>query len=51
MLNRSSTLSVKDITLEEVWSNMKPPVHNIKVFGCLTYAHGPNVPIKKIDPK
>ncbi|KAK2363323.1 secreted RxLR effector protein [Trifolium repens] len=37
VLNRSPTMSVKDMTPEEAWSNVKPSVHYFKVFGCLMY--------------
>jgi hypothetical protein len=51
VLNRSPTMSVKDITPEEAWSNMKPSVHYFKVFGCLAYAHVTDLQRKKLDPK
>jgi len=33
VLNRSPTLSVKNITPEEAWSDMKPTVKHFRVFG------------------
>ncbi|PNX86713.1 copia-type polyprotein, partial [Trifolium pratense] len=51
VINRSPTLSVKDRTLEEAWSEMKPSVAHFKVFGCIAYAHVPDVHRKKLDPK
>lgn len=51
VLNRSPTMSVKDITPEEAWSNVKPSVHHFKVFGCLAYAHVTDTQRKKLDPK
>ena len=51
VLNRSPTLSVKDVTPEEAWSNNKPAVHYFRVFGCIAYAHVADVLRKKLDPK
>jgi hypothetical protein len=51
VLNRSPTMSVKDMTPEEAWSNVKPSVHYFKVFGCLAYAHVTDLQRKKLDPK
>jgi hypothetical protein len=44
-------MSVKDMTPEEAWSNVKPSVHYFKVFGCLAYAHVTYLQRKKLDPK
>lgn len=33
VLNRSPTLSVKDVTPEEAWSDKKPSVKHFRVFG------------------
>ncbi|PNX70081.1 copia-type polyprotein, partial [Trifolium pratense] len=51
VINRSPTLSVKDRTPEEAWSEMKPSVAHFKVFDCIAYGHVPDVHIKKLDPK
>ncbi|MCI00966.1 retrovirus-related pol polyprotein from transposon tnt 1-94, partial [Trifolium medium] len=51
VINRSPTLSVKDITPEEAWSDLKPSVSYFKVFGCLAYVHVPDAQRKKLDPK
>ena len=51
VLNRSPTLSAKDITLEEAWSDKKPSVKHFRVFGCLAFVHIPNVHRKKLDNK
>ncbi|MCI50978.1 retrovirus-related pol polyprotein from transposon tnt 1-94, partial [Trifolium medium] len=51
VLNRSPTLSVKDVTPEEAWSKMKPSIHYFRVFGCLAYAHIEDVQRKKLVPK
>ncbi|GAU16044.1 hypothetical protein TSUD_339150 [Trifolium subterraneum] len=51
VLNRSPTLSVKNMTPEEAWSGTKPSVAYFRVFGCLGYAHIPDAHRKKLDPK
>ena len=51
VLNRSPTLSAKDITPEEAWSDKKPSVKHFRVFGCITYVHIPDVHRKKLDNK
>lgn len=51
VLNISPTLSVKDITPEEAWSNKKPSVKHFRVFGCLAFVHIPDVHRKKLDNK
>lgn len=48
-MNRSPTLSVKNITLEEVWSRQKSTVDHFKVFGCRAYAHVPDEKRKKLN--
>jgi len=51
VLNRSPTLSVKDMTPKEAWSDLKSAVHYFRVFGCIAYAHIPEAQIKKLDKK
>ncbi|KAK2414989.1 myosin-16 [Trifolium repens] len=51
VLNRSPTLSVKNMTPEEAWIGRKPAVHHFRVFGCLSYVHIHDVHIKKLDDK
>jgi len=51
VLNRSPTLSVKDVTPEEAWSGKKPSVKHFRVFGCIAYVHIPDVHRKKLDDK
>ncbi|MCH92472.1 retrovirus-related pol polyprotein from transposon tnt 1-94 [Trifolium medium] len=51
VLNRSPTMSVKNVTPEEAWSGMKPSVKHFKVFGCLAFVHIPDVQRKKLDNK
>jgi hypothetical protein len=51
VLNRSPTLSVKNITPEEAWSDKKPSVKHFRVFGCIAYVHIPDAQRKKLDNK
>jgi transposase InsO family protein len=51
LMNRSPTLSVKDITLEEAWSGEKPAVHYFRIFGCITFAHVPDSQRINMDNK
>ncbi|KAK2442007.1 putative mitochondrial protein [Trifolium repens] len=51
VLNRSPTLSVKNMTPEEAWTGRKPTVHHFRVFGCLAHVHIHDVHRKKLDDK
>ncbi|PNY01730.1 copia-type polyprotein, partial [Trifolium pratense] len=51
VMNRSPTLSVKDITPEEAWSGIKPSVHHFRIFGCIAFAHIPDSQRSKLDDK
>ena len=51
VLNRSPTTIVKDMTPEEAWSGSKPSVGHFRVFGCIGYAHIPEVKRTKLDDR
>jgi hypothetical protein len=51
VLNRSPTFSVQNKTPEEAWSGRKPVVDYFRIFGCIAYAHIPDVKRKKLDEK
>jgi hypothetical protein len=51
VMNRSPTLSVKNITPEEAWSGIKPSVKYFRVFGCLAHVHVPDNQRVKLDNK
>ncbi|RDX89478.1 hypothetical protein CR513_28793, partial [Mucuna pruriens] len=51
ILNRSPTLAVKNITLEEAWSGMKPSVSYFRIFGCIGFVHVPDQKRSKLDDK
>ena len=42
ILNGSPTLAVKNTTPEEAWSRLKPSVHYLRVFGCISHVHTPD---------
>lgn len=51
VLNRCPTKSVRDKTPEEAWSERRPSIRHLKIFGCLAYAHVPDQLRKKLDDK
>ncbi|GAU28376.1 hypothetical protein TSUD_257040 [Trifolium subterraneum] len=51
VMNRSPTLSVKNITPEEAWSGVKPSVHHFRVFGFLAFVHVPDSQKTKLEDK
>lgn len=51
VLNRSPTLTVKNMTPEEAWGGSKPSVDHFRVFGCVSYAHVPDNKRTKLDDK
>jgi len=51
LLNKSPTLSVKNMVLEETWSGTKTCVTHLRVFGSATFAHVPTELRKKLDSR
>ncbi|KAM1200156.1 hypothetical protein ACFX2J_016448 [Malus domestica] len=51
VLNRCPTSSVKDITPQEAWSEVKPSVEHFRVFGSLAHVHVPDVKRGILDDK
>ena len=49
--NRSPTAILKDITPYELWFKQKPDVSNLRIFGCIAYAHIPEDKRHKLDNK
>ena len=43
-------LILKDKTLEEVFSGIKPEVRNLRIFGCHVYIHVPKEKRTKMEP-
>lgn len=50
-MNRSPTISVKNMTPEEAWSGRRPSVDHFQIFGCIAYTHVPDEKRKKLDDK
>lgn len=51
VLDRSPTLTVKDVMPEEVWSGCKPLVAHFRVFKCVAPVHFPDVKRTKLENK
>lgn len=51
LLNRCPTFVVKDVTLEEAWSEEKHYVRHLRVFGCLSHVRFPDAHRKKSNDK
>ena len=51
VLNRSPTLTIKDMIHEEAWSGVKPNVDYFRVFGCIGHVHVPDSMRTKLDDK
>lgn len=51
ILNLSSTKRLKGITPEEAWSEVKPNVTHLKIFGSICYKHVPDQLRKKLNDK
>ena len=50
-MNKSPTLTVQNMTLEEAWSGRKPTVDHFRIFKCIAYAHIPNEKMRKLENK
>ena len=51
LINKSPTLALVEKTPMEVWSNKKPSLRHLRVFGCEAYAHVPSVKRSKLENK
>ena len=51
IMNKTPTVVVHGVTLEEKYSGKKPDLPHLKVFGCIAYVHIPNELCPKLDPK
>ena len=49
--NRSPTAALKDKTPFQRLFGRRPDTSNLKVFGCVSYAHGPDSQRRKLDAK
>jgi len=50
-INRAPTKFLKNITLKEAWSSIKPDVSHFRVFGSEAWAHIPYEKHKALEPK
>ena len=51
IMNRTPTMAIHDITLEQHFIGTKPNVSHLKVFGSIAYVHVPDELRTKLDPK
>ena len=51
LLNRSPTKALVNKTPEEAWTGIKLNVSNLKIFGCIAYAHVPDEKRTKMESK
>jgi hypothetical protein len=51
IVNRTPTKALKNITLEEAWTKIKPDVSHFRVFGSIAWAHIPDEKRKALQPK
>jgi len=49
--NQCPTKALESKTLQEAWTNRKPDVFHLRVFGCKTFAHIPNENRSKLESK
>ncbi|KAA0051915.1 Retrovirus-related Pol polyprotein from transposon TNT 1-94 [Cucumis melo var. makuwa] len=49
--NRSPTRSLWNKTPQQVWTERKPSIGHLRVFGCMAYAHIPDQKRSKLDDK
>jgi len=49
--NRCPTKALDSKTPQEAWTNTKPNVTNLRIFGCKTYAHIPDEKRNKLESK
>lgn len=48
--NRSPHKKMKDMTLEEAYTGVKPKVNHLRIFGCPFYMHVPKEKRSKLEP-
>ena len=51
LTSRSATKAVRNITLEEAWSRIKPTIAHLKIFGSTAHMHVPKEKRHKLDDK
>jgi hypothetical protein len=48
--NKSLHQTLKNITLEEAFTRVKPKMEHFRIFGCPVYFHVPKEKKSKLDP-
>jgi hypothetical protein len=48
--NKSLHQTLKNITLEEAFTRVKPEIEHFRIFGCPVYFHVPKEKKSKLDP-
>ena len=51
IMNKTSTMAIRDVTPEERCTDKKPDLSHLKVFGCIAYVHVPDELCTKLDPR
>ncbi len=51
IMNRTPIIIVHGMTFEEKFTDKKPNVSHLRVFGCIAYVHVPDEKRSKLDPK
>jgi hypothetical protein len=51
IVNHTPTKTLKNITLEEAWTKIKPDVSHFRVFGSIAWTHIPDEKRKALQPK
>ena len=51
LVNRSPSSAMEDKTPKDVWTNKKPSLSHLRVFGCDVYVHVPKQKRTKLDIK
>jgi hypothetical protein len=51
IMNRTPTMAIHGMTLEEKFTGKKPDVSHLRVFGCIAYLHVPDEKRSKLDLK
>lgn len=51
IINRSPTSGLHEMTPEEAWSNKKPDLSHLRVFGCQAMLYVPKPNRRKLDPR
>ena len=51
IMNKTPTVAIHNVTLEDKYTRKKPNLSHMKVFGCIAYVHVLDELPTKLDPK